>query len=186
MHRELAPPAAPSAAEIELAKLKQEMAAMKLKQEQEQQAAAMPDWASVHRQLFAAQCLKLPDDLNLLMKEKTEGKARLFVSHCTRDDSILVKQNVQAVAQFLGKEVFNPDEFFKTTEASKAEMAKQAGEHDVTIASMSPLFFKSPWCFAEIQGAVQTGKPIIAVYWGETFPKALMKKWVAANYAAES
>jgi hypothetical protein len=146
----------------------------------------MPDWASVHRQLFAAQCLNLPGDLNLLMKTKTEGKARIFVSHCTKDDSIQVKLSVQVLAEYLGKEVFNPDEFFKTTAASKAEMAKQAGEHDITIASMSPGFFKSPWCFAEIQGAVQVRKPIIAVYWGDSFPKALMNKWVGANYAAES
>ena len=82
------------------------------------------------------------------------------------------------------KEIFNPDIFFKTTKASKDAMARQAAAHDLTIASMSPEFFRSKWCFEEIKGAARAGKPIIAVYWGEEYAVSLMKRWVGGDYAA--
>eukprot|EP00935_MAST-01C_sp_MAST-1C-sp1_P000215 g215.t1 len=145
----------------------------------------LPDWGSVRKHLFGSQCLNMPQDLKLLMTDKTKGMHRLFVSHCTKDASIKALEAIRSFAAALdGMDVFNPDEFFKTVDASKAEMAAQAAAHDVTIASMSPGFFRSGWCFAEIEGAVRAGKPVIAVYWGEEYPVGLMKRWVSGDYAA--
>merc|ERR1719245_1964782 len=93
----------------------------------------------------------------------TTDDSPIFISHSTWDDSRLCYQSVTAFLAAKKYNVFNPSLFFRSKTPDKGEMAKKAASAPVVIACLSPRFWRSKYCFAEVQGAARAGIPIIGV-----------------------
>ena len=79
-----------------------------------------------------------------------------------------------------GLNVFNQKRDLAGAPVNKAAMKAHAVGSKVVMALLSPRFFDSEWCRAEVEAAAEAGVPIVPVYSGDDYTAdtllAIMKK----------
>jgi diadenosine tetraphosphate (Ap4A) HIT family hydrolase len=104
----------------------------------------------------------------------------VFVSHATADDSKDVYNQLNAFLTAKGKVVFNPTTHLAhVKQINKEAMQDAVRGSRLVVAALSEAFFKSSWCEAEVQAAMEAGIKVIPAFSGDDHGSKQIDRWVA-------
>lgn len=125
--------------------------------------------------LIDTYCSKAPPDGGMTQR------AKVFISHSTRDGSKTAFRDCFVALNTSNIPVFNPLEDFVGQQATVEKMEEFVAKSPLLIACLSPEFFRSKFCFAEVNAAAKHGIPVVPVVAGEEFPQMTWNEWIAGD-----
>ena len=107
----------------------------------------------------------------------------VFISHKANESKHVFQALLMQFAS-RGLRVFNPDKDLQGSTPTKDVMTAVARNSKVLLALLSPSFFNSEWCRAEVEAAAQAGVPIIPVYAGSAYSRTQIMQLKQGGSAA--
>lgn len=130
----------------------------------ETEGAKRPSFETLQRDLDdALRSLKKDFYAAPKLKVNREKNYDIFISFSNKDMET-VATSLIGMLDMLGYKVFNQKRDFAGVQVSKAQMQEFAKNSTVVLALVSPQYFDSQWCRAQVEAADENGVPIVPVY----------------------